>query len=281
MNQNTVDTILKCMPPNNVNSNIQRIQTDHRLKLAEFWNIKEGSRVLEIGCGQGDTTAVLAYLVGESGFVLGVDIASPDYGSPLTLGDSIDYIKNSYLGKRIEIDFEFDVLSPDVDFPKNYFDVIVFSHSSWYLKSVEELHDILKKIKKWGKSLCFSEWDTRINTIEQFPHFLSVLIQAQNECFKKDSLSNVRTMFTPNDVRVVSERAGWNIIAEKSIDSSDLQDGKWEVEQTLSNYQAELKLLHNMPSKLSILIESEINLLESAIENTGIKPMSTFTFIAE
>lgn len=95
---------------------------------------------------------------------------------------------------------------------------------------------------------------------------MSVLIQAQYECFKKDNLSNVRTLFTPNDVRVVADRTGWQIVAEKSIDSSDLQDGIWEIEQTLSNYQAELKLLDNLPLKLSILIESEISLLEAAIE---------------
>ncbi|WML48289.1 hypothetical protein RCG23_24095 [Neobacillus sp. PS3-34] len=65
MNDNIIDSILECMALNDNNTNIQRAQTEHRLKLAEFWGIKKGSRVLEIGCGQGDTTAVLAYLVGE------------------------------------------------------------------------------------------------------------------------------------------------------------------------------------------------------------------------
>ncbi|MBW9235691.1 class I SAM-dependent methyltransferase, partial [Leptospira santarosai] len=60
---------------------IQSIQTQHRLKLAEVWGIKDGKRVLEIGCGQGDTTAVLAYLVGDKGFVHGIDIAPTNYGS--------------------------------------------------------------------------------------------------------------------------------------------------------------------------------------------------------
>lgn len=68
------------------NAAIQYIQTEHRLKLGLFWGIKEGSRVLEIGCGQGDTTAVLAHLVGENGYVHGVDIAPEDYGAPLTVG---------------------------------------------------------------------------------------------------------------------------------------------------------------------------------------------------
>ena len=138
------------MPPSSGDSNVQRIQTDHRLKLAEFWDIKNGSKVLEIGCGQGDTTAVLAFLVGEKGFVQGVDIASPDYGSPLTIGESISYLKKSPIGNRIKIDFNMDILSPTIEFPENHFDLIVLSHSSWYLKSAEELHAILNKLRKWG-----------------------------------------------------------------------------------------------------------------------------------
>jgi len=281
MNQNQVNKIVDYMLPNSVDSTIQRIQTEHRMKLAEFWNIKEGSKVLEIGCGQGDTTAVLAYLVGDSGFVHGVDIASPNYGSPITLGDSIDYLKSSPIGKRIKVDFEIDVLSPEVDFPESYFDVIVLSHCSWYMKSVDELMDILKKLKKWGKTLCFAEWDTKIKTLEQYPHLLSVLIQAQYECFKKESLSNVRTLFTPMDVENAVESTGWQIKNETSIDSPDLQDGKWEVEFTLAEYQVELKSIGDMPPRFSNLIESEINMLKAAVANTGIKPMSTFTFIAE
>jgi SAM-dependent methyltransferase len=281
MSPNIIDEVVDCMPPSLGNSNIQSVQTEHRLKLADFWGIKKGSKVLEIGCGQGDTTAVLAFLVGEKGFVHGIDVASPDYGSPLTLGESINFLMKSYIGNRIKIDFDMDILSPSVEFPEKHFDLIVLSHSSWYLKSAEELHDILKKLRRWGNKLCFAEWDSRIQSIEQYPHFLSVLIQAQYECFKMTSLSNVRTLFTPQDIRKIAESAGWEIMVEKSINSPELQDGKWEIEQVLSNIQEELKTVENMPAKMATLIKSQINLLESAIITTAIKPMSTYTFTAE
>jgi SAM-dependent methyltransferase len=281
MSSNIVDEVVDCMSLSSVDSNIQRVQTDHRLKLAEFWGIKKGSKVLEIGCGQGDTTAVLAFLVEEKGFVHGIDIASPEYGSPLTLGESINYLKKSPIGNRIIIDFEMDILSPTIEFPEKYFDLIVLSHSSWYLKSAEELQDILKKLRGWGNKLCFAEWDTRIQSVEQYPHFLSVLIQAQYECFKTTSLSNVRTLFTPNDIKDIAESAGWTIIAEKSINSPELQDGKWEIEQVLTNFHEELKTVEHMPAKMAALIESQIILLESAIITTAIKPMSTYAFTAE
>jgi SAM-dependent methyltransferase len=281
MNNNVIDFIVKCMATSSLDAKIQRIQTEHRMKLAEFWGIKEGSKVLEIGCGQGDTTAVLAYLVGDRGLVQGIDVATPDYGSPISLGDSIDYLMKSEIGHRIKVSLNMDILAPEVNFPEEYFDFVILSHSSWYLSSAEELLSILMQLKKWGKTLCFAEWDTRIHTDQQLPHFLSVLIQAQYECFKQSSLSNVRTLFTPMDIKNISKDAGWNIVRETSIYSSNLQDGEWEVKQTLTEYQEELKGIGNMPTKLHTLIKSEIKLLEEAIGKGPIMPMSTFSFTAE
>lgn len=64
------------------NANMDNLgaQFEHRMKLVEFWGIMPGSRVLEIGCGQGDCTVVLAEAVGESGHVDAVDPGAPDYG---------------------------------------------------------------------------------------------------------------------------------------------------------------------------------------------------------
>ena len=55
-------------------------QFQHRLSLASKWDIAPGSHILELGCGQGETTLVLAHLVGPTGSVVGVDPAQLDYG---------------------------------------------------------------------------------------------------------------------------------------------------------------------------------------------------------
>jgi len=276
-----VDFIVGCMATSDGPDTVQRVQTEHRLKLAQFWAIKEGSRVLEIGCGQGDTTAVLAYLVGRQGLVHGVDSASPNYGAPITIGDSAKVLLQSELGKQIKIAFEVDVLSPEVDYPEGYFDVIVLSHCSWYLKSQEVLEDLLQRVRKWGKQLAFAEWDLSIQTMDQFPHLLAVLIQAQYESFKDESSSNIRTLSTPNDVRRIAQNAGWTITREESLQSSHLQDGKWELQKILTDYQAELDNLGNMPNKLKSLIHSEVNLLKESTINKHVQTMHTYAFTAE
>lgn len=274
-----LDNIIRCMATSDKMYEIQRIQTEHRVRLAEFWGIKDGNRILEIGCGQGDTTAVLAYFVGENGFVNGIDIAPENYGGPITVGESANYLEKSKLGKQIKIDFKTNVLSDKIDFPEKCFDIVVLSHCSWYLRSFDELEQILKKARRWGRRLSFAEWDTRISSIEQYPHYLAALIQAQYECFKPDSLSNIRTIFTPMDMKRIAERAGWSIIKEETILSENMQDGKWEADVVMNDYKSEIDNLNNVPEKFKELIKSEVDLLSEYTTKNKIKSLSTFAFV--
>lgn len=53
---------------------------EHRMQLIEHWAIQPGSKVLEIGCGQGDFTVALAEAVGITGRVIAIDPAPLDWG---------------------------------------------------------------------------------------------------------------------------------------------------------------------------------------------------------
>ena len=68
---------------------VQVAQTEHRIKIIGAWGGKtffEGGSILELGCGQGDMSAVLAAAVSSpasgrnGGKVLAWDPASGDYG---------------------------------------------------------------------------------------------------------------------------------------------------------------------------------------------------------
>jgi predicted methyltransferase len=75
---------LSCHDANNFT--IQHSQTLHRLELLRRFKIADASHVLELGCGQGDCTVVLAEAVGEEGSVVGVDPANVDYGKVSLVG---------------------------------------------------------------------------------------------------------------------------------------------------------------------------------------------------
>ncbi|WP_315907102.1 class I SAM-dependent methyltransferase [Priestia koreensis] len=281
MKESILQSIVNCMAVSHTHREIQLIQTNHRLKLAGAWGIKKGDRLLEVGCGQGDTTAVLAHLVGGEGLVHGVDIASPDYGSPITVGDSMAHLKNSPLGKQIRVSFEMDILSEEVYFDENEFDAVVLSHCLWYFQSPDQLLRVLQKVRTWGKKLYIAEWDIRTTSTEQLAHFLAVHIQAQYEAFKENSFSNVRTLFTRADIEETMKKAGWTVHGSETISSPDLQDGEWEVHYVLSEYDSELNALSHLPAKFMELLRSQVYVLREVVNMHGVKPLNTFTVVGE
>jgi precorrin-6B methylase 2 len=57
-------------------------QAEERVQLVRAWSINPGERILELGCGQGDTTIALAVAVGDQGKIVAIDPAPLDYGEP-------------------------------------------------------------------------------------------------------------------------------------------------------------------------------------------------------
>lgn len=71
-----------------------------RLAIADAWAIKPGTRILDIGCGQGESSVMLAQVLGPGSFIFGIDTARPDYGTPYTVTQSHEHIAKSELGSR-------------------------------------------------------------------------------------------------------------------------------------------------------------------------------------
>lgn len=231
------------------NKNFNYIQFQHRNNIIDKFNIEEGSSILEIGCGQGDATYVLASKIGDNGIVVGVDIADRDYGSPMTLGQSLDLLLKSKLRSRINIKLNTD-LSKDTtwnEFKEEYpnlFDYIFLIHSSWYMESDIKLKKLLNKLYKLGKKLCFVEYDPEPKYFEQIPHYISSIIQSElyflrNLYIKDDNKynPNIKTIITPKKIKDICYEIGWkNIINEFEINTENLQDGKWEISECLSEH---------------------------------------------
>ncbi|KAG8707731.1 hypothetical protein FRC08_000324 [Ceratobasidium sp. 394] len=214
-------------------------QTVHRVRLAQAWDIAEGSHVLELGCGQGDCTAVLAAAVGDSGHVTGVDPAPLDYGSPSTLGQAQAHLKQSKIGNRMTFAQAnpFDFLNA----PENggRFDTAVLAHCIYYMSSPTTLLNILQTIHDKApsiKRLCIAEYALTASVPEAYPHVLSVLMQAALEVHKdgETSTSNVRTVVSPKEIIRLANAAGW-VVGREGVLVPDpgLEDGRWEISGAL------------------------------------------------
>jgi len=188
------------------------LQLQHRMTLVNLWRPGLGAHIMEVGCGQGETTVALAAAVGASGRVLAVDNAQAEYGRPVTLGQAHAYIMSSALGNRIECLLSTDLLDPQVDFPENAFDLAVFSHSPWYMSSPQELHRLFARVRPWARRLGYAEWDARPQHLQQLPHLLAVLLQVHaHSVAPQISTANVRSLILPDQARLLAENAGWAV----------------------------------------------------------------------
>ncbi|MDW0109547.1 class I SAM-dependent methyltransferase [Sporosarcina aquimarina] len=208
------------------NDEIQQIQLQHRISLAEAFQLPKGGRILEIGCGQGDTTMAIAHLIGEGGNVVAIDNASRDYGAPFTLGEATNHILQSSIGKRISFHLETDFNDFEVSTP---FDVAVFSHSSWYFKNPNELLGFLKRLRLVTKRICFAEWDLHFTEMPQRSHFCAVSILALYSKFVENE-GNVQTLFNKTHIQQLLEQAGFHIEKQMTVDATFLPDAKWEID---------------------------------------------------
>ncbi|KAJ5176924.1 uncharacterized protein N7482_002801 [Penicillium canariense] len=217
-------------------SSIPQIQA--RVDLFKTWDIPSGSKILEIGCGQGDCTLVMAYLVGEQGHVTGIDPAPLDYGAPITLGQAQDKLKQSAIGDRITFhrsDLE-GFLDSSASEP--LYDFAVFARSTWYFPSAEALTPILVALRGRTKHLCIAEYATDIQgDIAALPHLLAAISQAEfnSRDNNLDRDDNIQSIITPQKIRELTLEAGWVLKKEDVIRSpEDQEDARWEVGRVLS-----------------------------------------------
>ncbi|KAL2018179.1 hypothetical protein VTK56DRAFT_1204 [Thermocarpiscus australiensis] len=227
---------------------IQHSQTLHRLVLLQHWNIPTGSNVLELGCGQGDCTTVLASAVGEQGRVVAVDPAELDYGAPYTLGQAQGHISQGPLGRRITwvqqppLDYLSSLPSPSsTSSPpaseSKAFDATVLAHCLWYFASPSLILSTFRALKQHSKRLLLAEWSLVATHRSAQPHVLAALTQAALECRKtKSSVSNVRTVLGPKRLTELALAAGWQLESETRVQGGEgLLDGQWEVSACLSS----------------------------------------------
>lgn len=274
------EAIVAMMAQGAEHADVQLVQTQFKLAIADGWQIPAGARILEIGCGQGDMTAVLAEAVGSRGHVTAVDIADPTYGAPISLGESARRLLESPLGQRIEFRFNLDVLDPSVTFEPASFDYVVLTHASWYFASVTQLADVLRRVRPWAKRLCVSEWNMTPQSIEQVPHMLAVLIQGQIEAFKATSDANIRTPISLAALKRLLGETGWTPTAEAHLDAPYLQDARWEID--LCRHEATRDLAElGAPPRLVSLIESQLDVLGQLVSEHPVHALSSFAIVAE
>jgi SAM-dependent methyltransferase len=273
------DALASLMAASALSPDEQRRQTGFRVALVEAWQIPEGARVLEIGCGQGDTTAALADAVGARGRIIAVDVAEPTYGAPITIGDSARHLSEGPLGPRVKFRYGFDVLDPENAFPDDAFDAIVLAHCTWYFDSLDQVRQTLRQIRPWAPRLHLSEWDLEPRGLDQTAHLLAVLIQGQIEAYRSESIANVRTPYSRDALRRMLEETGWALDWETLVDASTLDDAAWEIDACLEDSLPDATRL-DLPPRLRTLLASQGDVLRRIAARDGKRPLPAYCIAA-
>jgi SAM-dependent methyltransferase len=196
-------------------------QLEHRQRVLFSQDLR-GSRVLEIGCGQGDMTLVLANAVGENGSVLAIDSARGDYGAPRTLAESQRALRATPLGSRIEFRLETTM----ADLSDQPFDWVILAHCSWYMRPAE-WDEVVRSLPRFGNRLVFAEWD-----LDDSPASRAVRLQARVAERVPEFQLNVRMARPFAEMGDSLVASGWELVHERALDTSALMDGRWEIENT-------------------------------------------------
>lgn len=262
-----------------------RPQFEHRVNIVKSWNILPGSRVLEIGPGQGDCTIVLATAVGENGHVDAVDPAPLNYGSPITIGQSQAQLSASHLGPRINWieDSPEHYLSTITSSEKPYTHVVIF-HSLWYFSSPSTFPSLLRILPTHttaDASLCIAEYALRAPSLSSVPHVLAALTLARLQAENDVKEGNVRNISGPELIKNVAGREGWGMKEEKVlVPPKGLQDGRWEVLKLLSeDSQKEMQEVVKRDESLGEVLKGMREAVVGALEYVadGVKGVETMS----
>ncbi|ETS59815.1 hypothetical protein PaG_06343 [Moesziomyces aphidis] len=277
---------------------VQAAQTSHRLDIMYAWLVGDdpwsnngrvysggnlsliGGRVMDLGCGQGDLTGAMAAVLAknpdlskiknsEPPSIVGVDPASPDYGSPYTLHQAQSHLAQNETLKA-HLSFILGKTAHEV-LKSQHFDTVTLAHSIWYFPSVKMIRDTFQAIREAGvKNLLLAEWAMSVSHTEAVPHLLAVLLQAQSPLQQ----GNVRTPISPTQIVALAAEAGWKVDNYVIFTPrEELQDGGWELGMArdavkLSN-DSMPEALDQSGQRLLHSIQASSSALEEAVRRNG------------
>lgn len=201
-----------------------------RFRLLDLWSISDGDRVLDIGCGQGESTIAFAVQVGSNDQVTGIENAPPDYGGPITIEESQTFIMDSPEGPRISFQCcggmggksgkvenvvsRIQRCGSSTSESAVPFNVAVFLHSLWYFQDPDSILLIFRALESMSVPYIFiAEYAQCGSIMEQQPHLLAAHTQAllyQLKELRRAGMkeANIRAASLPDQIKQLAEQAG-------------------------------------------------------------------------
>ncbi|KAK4097735.1 hypothetical protein N658DRAFT_500158 [Parathielavia hyrcaniae] len=266
---------------------IELSQAVHRIKLINAWDhaavIGPGTRVLELGCGQGTCTQALAEAVSSpedptgtgSGHITAVDPSPPNYGAPFTLAQAQSHLSAGPLGPLVTF-HRADPLAflaattSDGDDAQRW-DVAVLAHCIWYFRPANTLRQILSALRGRVARVCVAEWALQATELTAAAHVLAALVRAAFEAhLRGDSTENIQTLASPRAIKEAAGQAGWMVETEGTVvPEAELSDGFWETGAVLDKGFVQDVGKEIEYGRVKAVLESARDAVAAAAESAG------------
>ncbi|KAF7186794.1 Methyltransferase ustM [Pseudocercospora fuligena] len=216
-----------------------------RLDIATVWAIEAGSSILDIGCGQGESSITLALRLGPGARIVGIDTAVPGYGSPHTVAEAWNFISSTEFGQQItyvRTDAETMLAGHDSDEQPPRFDAATLCLSLWYFPTPASVASLFQALAGAGISRVYvAEYDFAASKCAQMPHVLAARVQAQLHTSKgvhrvaDPREPNIRAALEASDIRRAASDAKFAVVREGHLSpAEDMLEAHLEVQYVLS-----------------------------------------------
>ncbi len=185
-----------------------KTKLQERRQMVDDLNLKPGDTVLDLGCGPGLWTRLLAEKVKPNGRVVGIDFSS----------DLINYaaenLKKDPLNNIIEFRKENFY---DVSFKENTFDFVFFGNCFAYVTDYFKILEEMKRVTKKGGRIAAKDFDGALFTVNPIEPLLSLkILAAVAHALKENPLEPLFDNFIGRKMHGLFLQAGFKDVSTTS-----------------------------------------------------------------
>jgi len=145
-----------------------RVKQKERKEFLRSLDIREGDRVLDLGCGPGFWVDLLADIVGKSGAIVGIDIDEP----------ILNYARETVQARRVGFDIEFRNMSfESIDATIGEFDVVFFANCICYVDDPGNFLRGATERARAGGRVIGRNWDGAVFILNPIPERILARMQ--------------------------------------------------------------------------------------------------------
>ena len=241
-----------------------------KLEICQFFGIKEGWKILDVGCGSGGTSIAAASLVGPTGEVIAVD------PSKLQINRCTMIIEKTGFDEIIETRIA-DVL--ELDFPDNFFDMVLLLYTPQFLGYTKDLKNVIEKTGRWTTRIGIADHTPIPAEISEFNYLLYNWFS--NDLARASTGKRTDRLYHPGELRRALHATGWTLTREQGFRVSEKNSyPQWATKENIQRFSDLIQELPDPAEReiFSSRLETVRSLMHAGFE---IKPTSMYAALAE